>query len=59
MLALTETACLKLSTRKRLLERMMIPSDLNDFVGRTEAQCSVEISSVIIAPSWFVRYDTE
>lgn len=54
VLAISETVCLRVLKRTGLLERAVVTSDLDDAVEETEAQCSVESSSVTTATSRLV-----
>lgn len=59
MLAMSEIACVKNLTTTGLLERAMTTSDLYDLVRKTNAQCSAENFSVMIAAHMLVWDDVE
>lgn len=48
---MSETACLKVSTKTNLLERSLIPPDLGKSVENTEVHCLVEVSGVKERPA--------
>lgn len=53
------TACRRSLKRKRLLDRMMTISDLDDSVRKKRTQCSVEASSVMVAATVVVQDDVK
>lgn len=59
VLAIFETAFLRLLTKTALLERVVATSDLDDLVGKTVAQCFLENSSVMIAADMLVCDEIE
>lgn len=56
---ISETAYLRFLTRTGLLERLLTASDLNDFVKKTKARCSVGRCSMMTAKSMLAWDDME